>query len=224
MVSRAGATGGAELDLAPGRTPPALQQAVRAETEPGDGAQVRDRAGDLKLAGGRYGIERGEVRCGEVSWQRNRLERRVDLVRERLDSRVLLAHGRDTMGRLAHQDLRVCVRSETGGTEVLRRVVEPPGRGCVLVLFGRHLVLQPIVRIGLQVSRSMISPGYAICGQKPISRSKPSLPTPALSETREGLLPGPGQAPFSPHRGDTGWGRGVVASQVGRAISGTPRR
>ena len=29
------------------------------------------------------------------------------------------------------------------GTDVLRRVVEPPRRGCVLVVFGRHLLLQP---------------------------------------------------------------------------------
>src|SRR5215211_7126841 len=104
VVSRTGATGGAELDLTPGRTSPALEHAVRAETEPGDAVHVWNSAGDLDFAGGCYRVERGEVRCGEVSREWYRRERRVDLVREWLDSGVLLAHGLDTMGRLAHQD------------------------------------------------------------------------------------------------------------------------
>ena len=79
VVSRTGATGGAKLDLTAGRTPPALEQTIRAKTEPGHHVQVGDRAGDLELAGGRDRIERGEVRCGEVSWQWDRRERGVDL-------------------------------------------------------------------------------------------------------------------------------------------------
>src|SRR5215217_7411561 len=128
VIPRAGCAGGAELELTPGRTPPALEQAVRAETEPGNRVQVRDRARRLELASGRYGIERGKVRCGEFSWQWYRVERRVDLVRQRLDGGVLLAYGPDKIGRLAHQNLGVGVMPETGWTDVLRRVMESPRR------------------------------------------------------------------------------------------------
>ena len=98
VVPRAGAPRGAEIDLTPRWTPPALEQTVRAETEPGHRVQIRHRAGGLELTRGRQSIERGEIRCREVSRQRYRLQRGVDLVGERLDSRVLLAHGLDTMG------------------------------------------------------------------------------------------------------------------------------
>src|SRR5215213_5619064 len=139
VVLRAGATGGPELELTPGRTPPALEQAIGPQTESGHRVQIRHGAGDLELTGGRYRIERGEIRYGEGSWQGYRLQRLVDLVRDWLDGGVLLANGLDEMGWLAHQNFGISVVPQSGGTEVLRRVVEPPRRNRVLVTFARHL-------------------------------------------------------------------------------------
>ena len=115
--------------------------------------------------------------------------------RERLDGGVLLAHRLHEMGRLAHQDLRVCVIPETGGTDVLRRVVEPPRCGRVLVLVGRHLVLQPNRQHWVAIQRADDNAG--LCGLRPSAdhgRRTPNRPSPRAPRA---LGDGRGRSPAS---------------------------